>query len=294
MRQFRTPQPGDRAGRAADFRALANEVARLGELTCDGAAVESDAGGNHIILPPKPPAFWAELTDEPSADGWYAWVEVERSSLGTFSEVQYGRTWRDGSEPAREANGLSGLPTRAGTGGAGLYVWLELGAALPVTGGVIQEWVFRHGGGGGARAVAARVRNSTNVSVPSGGALELSFDTVLFDTGEFFSFGRFRIPAAGLYLFGGTVSWNNTTALGHRALFVKKNTNVNLSREEDAAFVGQFPNQSQTVSGMARLDQDDQLFLSVFQDSGQSLNVLAIHEYSPVFWILQVPGGLGV
>lgn len=150
MKAIRKLKPGDPQISAADYNALVDEVVRLSKVTGEGVTVTSGAGGVHIQADPPRAAFWARLTAEYAGNpGVYLWIEQERSALGTFTDLAYGRV-DDGMSPAVEANRTSGLPTDATAGeGLGAYVWLELGYGQPVTGGVIQEWIFRHGGGGG-------------------------------------------------------------------------------------------------------------------------------------------------
>ena len=147
MKPIRKLKPGDPQISAADYNAMVDEVTRLGKLTGDGVQVTSGAGGVHIQANPPKSAFWARLVAEyDGAPGVYAWIEQERSYIGSFSDLAYGR-YDDGLSPALEANYTSGLPTDVSVG-LGAYVWLELGFGVPVTGGVVQEWIFRHGGGG--------------------------------------------------------------------------------------------------------------------------------------------------
>ena len=153
MRQFRTPQRGDHTGRASDIKALADEVVRLGKMTAEGAVVHDGADGRHLVIPPPKPAFWARLTSEGTgADaGRYAWIEQERSAIGAFTDLQFGRVGTVLMDPAVEHNGARGLKT--GGPGVGLYVWLVLGYSEPVQAGVKQEWLFAVGGAADPSAV---------------------------------------------------------------------------------------------------------------------------------------------
>lgn len=149
LKSMRPPMPGDRAISADVLQSMLRELHRQGKLDADGAVVDSSGSGIQIVVPPKKPAFWARLL-APYGGGAYSWVEVERSSIGVFTDLQYGR-YDDGLNPAVHSNLQAGFPTDASAGsGRGMVVWLELGFGLPFTGGVFQEWIFRDGGAGGA------------------------------------------------------------------------------------------------------------------------------------------------
>lgn len=149
MKQFRPLKRGDASISADDINALAQEAKRLGKIEVSEGEVDNSGSGIVIRLPLLRVAFWARLTAEyAGAPGAYTWIEQERSALDTFTDLQYGR-YDDGLSQAVEANRTTGLPTDATAGeGRGSYVWLEQGMGEPVTGGVVQEWIFRHGGGG--------------------------------------------------------------------------------------------------------------------------------------------------
>lgn len=152
---LRLPEPGDPFIRAADLRAIADELVRQGKFSVDeeGTELQSGASGVHISRRRPKPAFWARLTSEGTgADaGRYAWVEQERSAIGAFTDLQYGRVGTVLMDPAVEHNGARGLKT--GGPGVGLYVWLVLGFSQPVQAGVRQEWLFAVGGAADPSAV---------------------------------------------------------------------------------------------------------------------------------------------
>lgn len=143
MKQIRLPKPGDRYVSADVFLALYQELVRTGKIEGAGLAVDSGAGGIHLSAPPPRPTLWAVITGEPTP-GRYSWEEVERTDLDTFEVLEFGRTDEDMNQPAIEVNKTVGIAVDT-------YVFLELGFGRPVSQGVEQEWIFRHGGGGGGR-----------------------------------------------------------------------------------------------------------------------------------------------
>ena len=153
---LRLPEPGDPFIRATDLRAIADELVRQGKFSVDeeGTEVQSGASGVHISRRRPTPTLWARLTSEGTgADaGRYAWIEQERSAIGVFRDLQYGRVGTVLMDPALEFNGARGLKT--GGPGVGLVVRLRQGYSEPVQAGVKQEWLFLVGGGGDTTGVA--------------------------------------------------------------------------------------------------------------------------------------------
>lgn len=139
----------------------------------------------------------------------------------------------------------------------------------------------------------ARVYNNANISIATGTATALTFNSERYDDGSLHSTaantGRLTAPVAGLYSIGASVEFA-ANAVGVRVVIVQLNGTTNLVRQDQAAsgagnFIG--------VSTEYRLSAGDYVEAVVFQNSGGNLNVNSSGNVSPEFWMHRVSGYVG-
>jgi hypothetical protein len=137
-----------------------------------------------------------------------------------------------------------------------------------------------------ARGIRARVYNSANISIATATPTALTFDTETYDGDGFHSLvtntGRLTIPFDGYYLVGVQARFASN-ATGYRQVFPRLNGTT--------AFGGMVVNAVGTnvtdifFCAPVHLVAGDYLEFLATQTSGGNLNVGAVADFSPVFWI---------
>jgi hypothetical protein len=133
----------------------------------------------------------------------------------------------------------------------------------------------------------ARVYNSADITLTTGVAAALTFNTQRTNVGSLHSTGsnpsRLTAPVAGFYLVGGNGRFASN-ATGFRQFYLRLNgTTIFAIHTVDA--------NSSTVTDIAittgyQLAANDYVELVAAQNSGGNLNVTAAGNYSPEFWML--------
>jgi hypothetical protein len=133
-----------------------------------------------------------------------------------------------------------------------------------------------------------RVYNSANISITSGTATALTFDTETYDVGAMHSTsvntGRITCPTdgAGWYTIGGCVRFAANTT-GYREVKIQFNGTTDLA-------IQRVPNSGATDDSRLSITTDflmtpgDYVELVVAQNSGGALNVIGGLAYTPMFY----------
>jgi hypothetical protein len=134
----------------------------------------------------------------------------------------------------------------------------------------------------------ARVYNTASISLANGAGTALTFDTERFDVGGFHSTsvntGRLTIPVAGTYLVGANVQYA-ANATGVRQGYIRLNGTTVLVANLVPAVTGGVVTEQVLVT-MYNFAANDYVELVAFQNSGGALNLVAVGNYSPEFWIM--------
>lgn len=296
----RIPKRGDRTISAEFLRALYEEQKRQGNIEAAGALVESGAGGVHLTVPPRPPGFWAVITFA-YGSGLYSWWEVKRTGLFTFEYVPEGRR-DEGLDPAVEANFTEGIAN-------GTFIWLERGWGEPVTGGVYQEWLFRHaagGGGGGTPAFSGAklyLRTSTTLlptlltdliwtPATTFGAPSTYF---VADESGFPPGSRWlRVPGPGRYEFGCIVRFSHAAGLaGYLAVSILRADGVTLAADTrrynlDAHNFATGDIRVGFPATGANLGMQIKVQVNYHPPSAPAPTILSTGEWGTVFWLYRL------
>jgi len=145
-------------------------------------------------------------------------------------------------------------------------------------GGIVYQMVRYVGG--------ARVYNNANITMTTGVAAALTFNTERYDDSAFHSTSvntsRMTIPVAGKYLIGGTVRFAANTT-GQRNIYLQVNgATIIASVDLDATAALTFDIDIVTAYSFAAADYIE---LFAFQNSGGNLNVTSAGNLSPEFWV---------
>lgn len=137
----------------------------------------------------------------------------------------------------------------------------------------------------------ARVRRSTNQSFTTSVEAAVTFDTVDFDFGGYYSAGsptRFTIPSDGrgnrIYLISGYGVWA-ANSTGIRSLTARLNGTTDLGQSGIPA-TGNTRRQSYSI--VVALSEADYVELTGFQSSGGNLNLETSGSHAPHFSIVRV------
>jgi hypothetical protein len=124
---------------------------------------------------------------------------------------------------------------------------------------------------------AVEVETGADQPIPNGTVTKLTFAAATYDTANMFNAAnptRITVPIAGIYNVTAAVKWRAGTGQ-HRFATIRKNGVLHdeaISQVAPVLAAGQFT--SQVVAGQLRLAAGDFIELSVFQDSGASLNTV--------------------
>lgn len=146
----------------------------------------------------------------------------------------------------------------------------------------------------------ARVYNSAALSIVNGGAgTFLTFDSERYDNGALHSTtsdtGRLTAPVTGLYDIGASVDFA-ANSTGYRQIALRLNGATFIAAQMGNAVASPQAHQVQ-VSTQYHLTAGDYVEVRATQGSGGALNITAVGNYSPEFWMTRLAGftnaGLG-
>lgn len=134
----------------------------------------------------------------------------------------------------------------------------------------------------------ARVYSSVNIAIPQNTDTALEFDTERYDIGGLWIIGsptRFTIPTDGHYRVGGNVEFDITSGLYELSVRRNGTTKIVMDRRPPAAASEESRGTILLVATEDIFEAGDYLELVVLQTFDATLNILAVDEYSPRFWI---------
>jgi hypothetical protein len=141
----------------------------------------------------------------------------------------------------------------------------------------------------GSGMTVARVFSSVPLSIPTGTATVIPFDSKNFDTGGYFDVAghptRLASAIGGFFLVGANVEWA-ANAVGVREVSIRQG-GVNLVADAGEPAVTGGLATSQEVVHLLSLAAGDYFEVVVVQNSGGPLNILATN-FSPVFCIARL------
>jgi hypothetical protein len=136
--------------------------------------------------------------------------------------------------------------------------------------------------------IGARVYNSANISVANNAVQALTFDSERYDTASMHSTSvntsRLTCTVAGWYAIGAHAI-HDANATGVRGLYIRMNGATFIGPVEGPAGATAARGTAQTVVTVYQLAVGDYVEAWAFQNSGAALNVLALGNYSPEFWM---------
>jgi len=142
---------------------------------------------------------------------------------------------------------------------------------------------------------AVRVHGSGNQTITTGSTTGLTFNTERFDTDGMHSTvsntSRLTAKTAGIYLITGNVRWANNTT-GRRILLMRINGGDTIAQVEIHGPPVSGHVLVMNVTTIYELLATDYVELSVFQDSGGDLDIVATGNYTPEFamaWVAPSP-----
>jgi len=127
-------------------------------------------------------------------------------------------------------------------------------------------------------------RRNGNQSRNSGSWQRVLCDTEVYDDDarHSVSTGQYSCPVTGLYLFGGTITWDDVTLTGFRGARIY---NLTSSKRLCQTFVPavQTEDTAINVSTIIECAASDQIQLQQYQDSGSNINLIGEIDYSTNF-----------
>jgi len=149
---------------------------------------------------------------------------------------------------------------------------------------------FAFGSSGGQALLnrGSRVFRSVVQTIGTAAITAISFDTEVFDNGDYFAIGsptRLTIPVglAGVYAIAANASFV-ANAVGAREITVRLNGATDLTSASCAALTGGIVTTLATYT-LFQLAVADFLELTVFQNSGGNLDVRTVSNFSPILSI---------
>lgn len=139
------------------------------------------------------------------------------------------------------------------------------------------------------RFSGARVYHDSDQSISSATSTDLVFNSERFDSDGYHSIvsniGRFTVPVNGYYLIEGNIQFeSNSTGIRQIVLRLNNATTLAILRVDASATSATIL----SLSTIYQMNAGDYVNLRVFQDSGVSLNVGAVGNYSPEFAIARL------
>lgn len=166
----------------------------------------------------------------------------------------------------------------------------EFGDEEPLDSGAVDRNFRKLQGAVNPPMPQARVSNGSDISTTSGVDKVLSFNTERWDNGKVHDTSvaeRLRAPMAGLYAIGAHVMFTSN-ATGYRQVVLRLNGTTNIAADTRPAANGQDTNV--TVTTQYELAQGDYVEVLARQTSGGALNVRAVGNLSPEFWMTRLGG----
>jgi len=176
--------------------------------------------------------------------------------------------------------------TRAQEGTTARTVIIGDQIALTITAKTLTDIESATTLGGGAN-ICAKVRRTTDQSIPNNTGTPLSYDTADYDTDSMIDLGthptRITFNTDGVYLLVGAMFFDAASDTAYRTSVICKNgdyTNLELGEELGAATGGGNSN-ARTVTAVDKFTVGDYVEFLAYQGSGGALNVkgsLKLHE----------------
>lgn len=142
----------------------------------------------------------------------------------------------------------------------------------------------------------ARAFNNANISAGASTVVALTFNSEHFNNGGVHSTsvnsGRLTAPITGFYLIGGHVSYA-ANATGFRVTTIRLNGTTDIAADERGNNGGSEP-VNVSLSSAYQLTAGQYVELTVLQNSGGALNILASSAISPEFWMVRLGGFVNV
>jgi hypothetical protein len=138
-----------------------------------------------------------------------------------------------------------------------------------------------------------RVSNSANISLPTDTNLALTFDSETFDADNYHSTSvntsRLTVPSGkdGMYCIMGSAVFAAGAGSALREIFLQVN-GTTIIAQSSMAVTDSTQRDRLVVCELYRLSAGDYVELIARQQSGSSLNVLALNDYSPTFKMFRV------
>jgi hypothetical protein len=140
-----------------------------------------------------------------------------------------------------------------------------------------------------------RVRRTSNQTITTGGATNVIYESVDFDTDNMVDLAadddRITIRTAGKYIAGAGVEWNNNNVGGTiRTMEMRRSVGGRLAQDKDLRAAGTFPLGSYllSVSTLQNFDIGDEILVQVQQDSGVSLDIQDSQQAAIILWAARV------
>lgn len=166
----------------------------------------------------------------------------------------------------------------------GDVTWINLAALADLGSG---------GGGGGFTAVYCKATNSASLSVPNGTFTEVTLNTTVHEAGGEIhnpasNPGRLTVPAGqgGAYIIGAGV-FLSASSSGRRVLRIQKNGSSDIVRQDISPVTVPTAPTGLVCSSVVTLAAGDYITCQAFQDSGSTLQVMAL-DFSPMLWMARV------
>jgi hypothetical protein len=136
--------------------------------------------------------------------------------------------------------------------------------------------------------LSAQLTESVNKTYGVAGWTTILFDTLVWDTGDFYAAGvpnTFTAPSDGYYLVGGNLGFTLIGATQQRSLRVLKAGATQVIYRTLNLIVGTTP--TFTLDGLIKLVAGDTLVMQILA-TATAVVVASIAEYSPRFWIAKL------
>lgn len=134
-----------------------------------------------------------------------------------------------------------------------------------------------------------RAYNTANISIANNTVTALTFDTERFDPYSMFALtgSQIVIVRTGRYNLGGVIEFDDAAG-GYRELCVRLNGTTNLVATNKLPNGAGVANDKMNVACDYEFVAGDFIELTVFQNSGGALNVIATGNSSPEFWCCRI------
>lgn len=132
-----------------------------------------------------------------------------------------------------------------------------------------------------------RAFNTANINIPNNAVTALTFDSERFDPFSMFALtgSKITIVRSGRYNIGGCIQFA-AAAAGYREMNIRLNGATNLVASNRLPVVA--VDDKLNVACDYEFLAGDYIELTVFQNSGAGLNVIAAGNYSPEFWCCRI------